>query len=268
MGAQTSVVDAKTKVINSAITDVLIKTGKSCATSAFQSQSRIVEGDANYSGVDSSFNQESSIDLTCVQDSKNMMDLKNDMQAEIENKLKSENTGQNLGFQTGISASTTTLITELVNRISSQDIQECSNQISQIQSDVVKGDLNAVNSNLSFNQQSSIITNCIQNNSNISKAVNKVATQIATETETFNVGVITAGSSIIIIIIIVIGLIIYYRNKKGQQVNPFKMRAPGVQPGYTSSSPGLYNRPLPPISKGGLPVQRVVTQVNDVLSRS
>lgn len=213
MGAQTSITSANTKVISNAINSAIMKSSKSCSGSTIQTQYILVGGDANISGsgADLSQTQKSSINLKCIQNDSFIADLRNKIKDEIKNKLKSANEGQNIGFQTTFSQTSTNLISEVANIISKDDIQECLSKVNQHQSTIIKGDLNITgdDAKLSLEQVATILSSCIQKNSNLSKSINDLATSVSNDISSNNAGFIGGGVLILILIIILIGLGMY-----------------------------------------------------------
>jgi hypothetical protein len=206
MGAQVSVVKANTNIISKSIADSIVSNSKSCSTSSSQTQILRVGGDANIGGS-VSFKQNSSIDLGCIQDNITSSQLSTNIANDLTNKLRAENSGQNIGGQLTMSSATTDLITDISNSIKVEDLQKCEVKNAQLTDNYIEGDLR-VNGDYTFEQSFSSLTDCIQSNSTITNLTNSLANSVANDISASNVGFISAGAVILIAIIIIIAVIV------------------------------------------------------------
>ena len=218
MGAQASIAEANTKIISKAINNSIIESAKSCSASTSQNQTMEVEGDVTIGGRGNTvtFSQESNINLSCIQDSTSITELRNTIKQEITNKLKAENSGQNIGGQMSMSSASSDLITEVVNSINMSDMQACFSEISQSQNSRISGnlDISGTSNTYSFDQSTEIVSTCMQKNQNLSKLVSDLSNSVANDISASNTGFIGGGALILFLIIILLGMggYAYYRS--------------------------------------------------------
>jgi len=214
MGANVSKQQLLIDTINKTVSDVLLENVSSCGINNNILQSMnfsnfdLENCDLVFSNINQSSN--SSIQLKCINTNINETDTLNKIKNNLINNFKSETNGINFGFNININEIIDKKVNEIVNNINIRNISECvNNSITQQLMDFGKIKVKNCKTPITFNNISQHVINtqvsdCINNNQNITKIVNDLVNETKNNFSTKSQG-LNINFNFIIIIAIIIG---------------------------------------------------------------
>jgi len=217
MGGQVSTAKVTSETVNHLVASAVIKNNAVCSASTTQSQGiklGTVGGNFTLSGA--TFDAESKVNLSCLQESANNASLANEISNQIMQQAAAKNTGQNIGAQVSLTDEQSKLVNDISQSIDIQNVKSClanSNQNQVISAENVQG--NVTLTDIQFKAATDLVSNCIQKDANTSALVNKLANSLSQTATASNAGFLNFDSSnLIIIVVIIIALIIGMKQMK------------------------------------------------------
>lgn len=213
MGAQTSVVKIDEDYITETIASTMVKIAKSCAASTVQSQKLKITntgtGVIDIAGLD--FEQDSSINLTCIQELSTDLDSRADFKEDIIDKISSKVADQTIGSQYNATEKLTKAVSRTVNSIDYQSITECMAGGVQTQdfeiTNTSSGDIYLTN--ISAKQSKKIIQKCIQTDKTVMKNISDLTKTVKKELESSTTGFLNSTTLIVIAVVAAVAFIIF-----------------------------------------------------------
>lgn len=210
MGASNSTIISEqvTDTVKNTINETIIRLAQTCA-SAIVTNQNIELGNIKNSTIDSIHQAaSSSINMTCLQSSKNDSELHAQLVDELSNKMdqaaQANPTIANANISTAVGSTFNKLVQNLANSVSIDSVKSCASSTTNNQSlktgDIEGVDINAIDQQIT----SESILNCIQNDSNISKMTGQLATYVENATKQ----TASSGMDITFWIVLVLGILI------------------------------------------------------------
>ena len=203
MGVQYSKIQLETNDLIDIVSKSVINTSNNCTSSSVQKQIIDLQktGDVEIVGVD--FSQNSVLNITCLQDTKQDIDTSTLVAQDIISQINNKISGQTIGSQISNSEEIKNIAVKLANELDYNSITNCIGDLTQVQEIKVVDSGNIRIINTSFDQTMSLIKNCIQKDITTIKNITQLEQTIKTIAESSTEGL---SSAAIIVIAIVVGL--------------------------------------------------------------
>lgn len=239
MGAQASQVKLSNEFYTSIVAKTLVTMSRQCAANITQTQNLNIvnSGTAKIEGVE--LEQDSSLNLTCIQEIETNIDQQQILAEEIMEKIEQKLSGQNIGAQVINTESVTKSVQNLVAELNYTSITECLSSVSQEQNvnivNTTSGDFYL--SGISFRQSSQLVHKCLQSDTTTIKNISDVRRKVEREVKSSAEGFLTMGTIIAIVaglfvVFLILGLVLYLKKSKGQVA----AGAVGVPQGFDPNS--------------------------------
>lgn len=209
MGGGSSKTENTIKVVNEAITNVINKTAQTCAAQVKATQTFRIHttGPIVLSGVDIS--QRVQVDLKCLQQASNKVKIGNELKNKLEQIAQSVTGAISLGDAKAKNVSNIT--NKITNTVQNEIIQQVIASVEMNQNVDLSAGGPVILININVDQFGRIILEAIQNNDNLTTAINQFANTVNQESSAESKGVLgtlLGPMNLAIYAMIIIGIII------------------------------------------------------------
>lgn len=212
MGVSANTVEQVQRDVVDIMSKTVFENASTCTSTAATSQTLNlgnIKGGLTIDGL--SFSSDQTISMECLQSSENNTEIQRDIESNLTSAIKDKIDG----FNISVSANNQRTLNESIKNLSSESIvrnmKSCmvnslSNQ--SISAGNIEGEVNLKNINMDATQL--VVAKCIQNDINVQKEINNIATALSAKTENTTLGFLNSTTLMIIIIVIavIIGIIV------------------------------------------------------------
>ena len=225
MGASQSKSKSTNEIINDVITDVIMQSSQNCASSNNNVQNMSIS-DLDLDNCDfnvSDITQTASVNtvFVCSQTAQNTAELVNQFSTKLDNELEAKMKGLNIGLNNVETETVNNLKNAIKTNVDISSISSCISNQTNVQNFSIKNiKLNCRGKSFNINNirqliVSSLVANCIQNNSNVTEASNQLDNIIKNKQSSvlegfdMNTGIIVSVVSSIIIVVSIVSVLLF-----------------------------------------------------------
>lgn len=225
MGASQSKSKSTNVIINDIVTDIIMQSSQNCTSSNNNVQNMSISDldldncDFNISDISQTANVNTV--FVCNQSVQNTTELANQLSTKLDNELEAKIKGLNIGLNNVETETINILKNSIKTNVDISNISSCiSNQTNIQDFNIKKIKLNCRGKKFNINNinqliVSSLVANCIQNNSNVTQAANELDTIIKNKQSSslegfdLNTGIIVSAVSSILIAVSIVSILLF-----------------------------------------------------------